>query len=98
MPAGGTALTAKIARELDKPVLVIDLAAKTLAEAAHLATTWLYAWRPTILNVAGPRASEEPTLGVRVEGLLPCIVRADGQIRVPWPPRQKNPDLPFPDG
>jgi len=51
--AGGTRLTADIARELGRPWLVLDPRADDPAQVA----AWLAQHRVAILNVAGPRES-----------------------------------------
>jgi hypothetical protein len=55
--SGGTALTADIARELGKPLLVTDL---TVPLPLHAVRNWLAAQEVRDLNVAGPRESEAP--------------------------------------
>lgn len=52
---GGTALTARSARQLDRPVLVVDPSDE---DAAGRTTEWLQAHQIATLNVAGPRASQ----------------------------------------
>ena len=55
--SGGSAYTARIARQLGKPLLVIDLAARP---RVHTARAWLAAQAVCVLNVAGPRESKVP--------------------------------------
>ncbi len=53
---GGTLYTVRVAREMDKPCLVVDLAAENgLEEASH----WLRHHNIQVLNVAGPRESKQ---------------------------------------
>lgn len=63
----GTALTARCARKLGRPLMEVDLrrppAAATLRE-------WLAARGVRTLNVAGPRESEAPGIGIRAAALL----------------------------
>ena len=59
---GGTALTLELASKLGRPVLHLDLAALGRAEAAVRLRGWLAAESPRVLNVAGPRASEDPAI------------------------------------
>lgn len=59
-PRGGTALTARIAGRLGRPLLVVDCAATHPGEAAVRVRAWLAATGVQVLNVAGPRASQEP--------------------------------------
>jgi hypothetical protein len=58
-PTGGTALTLDVARRLRKPFLVVD-------PAGPLGAADVRAWAAEngvhVLNVAGPRASENPDL------------------------------------
>lgn len=78
--AGGSALTARLARAHHKPVLHIDLdqwqeqrdGARRAAEALR---DWLRRHEIAVLNVAGPRASHCPGIARDVEELL---VRALG--------------------
>jgi hypothetical protein len=57
---GGTALTVEAVRELGKPCLVADLASPPPIEAV---VAWLRTHGICILNVAGPRESQNP--GIR---------------------------------
>ena len=50
---GGTLLTQKICRRLDKPGLSVSIDAKNVQKVRD----WLKSERPEILNVAGPRES-----------------------------------------
>jgi len=54
---GGSALTARFARELDRPFRVVDLA---LEPEPRLLTRWLGDLRVEVLNIAGPRESGVP--------------------------------------
>ncbi len=60
--AGGSALTANFARELDKPLLHIDLAKMSADAAAERIRIWLGGLEVCDLNVAGPRASKDPEI------------------------------------
>jgi hypothetical protein len=55
-PRGGTALTIRYAKELAKPFLLLPPTKGSLSSFAH----WLTTEGISILNVAGPRESEEP--------------------------------------
>lgn len=73
---GGSAWTAECARRLGKPLLHLDLHASTTAGAVTDLRAWLAEIRPRTLNVAGPRASQEPRIGTALgqilrEALLP---------------------------
>ncbi|HVU87102.1 MAG TPA: putative molybdenum carrier protein [Pirellulales bacterium] len=69
-PTGGTALTARVAERLRKPALSIDLAVSDEAAAARDITAWLQRVRPQVLNVAGPRASNDPLIYDAVSRVL----------------------------
>ena len=58
-PTGGTALTRTHVETLGKPCLVIDLNQKPTAETVH---DWIRTHSIQILNVAGPRASQQPEI------------------------------------
>jgi hypothetical protein len=65
--SGGTALTVALARRLGKPCLLVDLARPPDAEAVR---RWLAEHRVAVLNVAGPRESQAPGIGVQARELL----------------------------
>ena len=71
-PTGGSALTARLARSLGKPLLTLDLERCASEAGAVRVRAWLAETRPRILNVAGPRASEE----TRISGATARILRA----------------------
>ena len=72
--AGGTALTARAARELGRPCLVLDPRDRSAVGALR---RWLAAVRPAVLNVAGPRVSEAPGLAVAARRVLGAALRPD---------------------
>lgn len=57
---GGSAHTEKMAVRHGKPILHVDLEKVAAFEAAGRINAWLSANRISVLNVAGPRASEDP--------------------------------------
>ncbi len=59
---GGSALTAAIATELQKPCLHIDLDLHNHLTAATIAKRWLLDNSTNILNVAGTRASSDEAI------------------------------------
>jgi hypothetical protein len=61
-PTGGSRLTAELAAEHFKPLLHIDLAAVPLEYGLKGAIGWIEANKIGLLNVAGPRASEDPLI------------------------------------
>jgi hypothetical protein len=59
-PTGGTDLTRKMALKHGKQLLHIDLSQQAPREAASLIDSWLKMGNIETLNVAGPRASQDP--------------------------------------
>lgn len=59
-PRGGTELTAQLAEALNRPLVRIDLNRFSRDEAAAALVRWIGAHRIAVLNVAGPRTSEDP--------------------------------------
>jgi len=77
--AGGSRLTAEEATRLSKPQLHLDLTMLSPVEAVERLRQWLHAMDPQVLNVAGPRASEDPTIGGAVAALLSDALPRAGQ-------------------
>jgi hypothetical protein len=77
-PAGGSALTVRLARSLRKPVLTVDLERDTPEEASARIRRWLAVTHPLVLNVAGPRSSEEPRIGEATASILRGALRWTG--------------------
>jgi len=67
---GGTALTFDVAQQLRKPVLCIDFLTADEAEVTQAVTAWLAECQPQVLNVAGPRASNDPLIYDAVSRVL----------------------------
>lgn len=71
---GGTLETMETARNLERPLLDIDLEVADPAGAARKVIEWLEGLFDTRsflrLNVAGPRASQAPTSYARAKGVL----------------------------
>ena len=95
-PTGGSALTLEVARRLGRPVLHLDLAELTTAEAARRAARWIEAERPAVLNVAGPRASKDPAIYHLARAVLAgALLALDG---VPTDPVGRRAALAMLDG
>ena len=58
-PTGGSAFTVEVATRLGKPVLHIDLAEESVEQGSRRLLRWLQDFQLRILNVAGPRSSED---------------------------------------
>jgi hypothetical protein len=68
--SGGSRLTFEEATRLGRPRLHLDLSSKSDADAGEQVRAWLVHVRPTILNVAGPRASGDAGIGERAAVIL----------------------------
>lgn len=82
--AGGTRLTLDACDELGKPALTIDLTMAAGATAGDVAE-WIareVLLLGGVLNVAGPRESESPGIGVRAEEFLRSVL-SDGRFARP---------------
>lgn len=71
---GGTQLTASTAQQTGKPWLHIDFARLTVPDAVHEVARWLAAIRPATLNVAGPRASDDPIIYSKAKRVLETVL------------------------
>jgi len=68
--SGGSLFTHQEAVRVRKPTLHLDLDALSVAAAAARLREWLRAVRPRTLNVAGPRASEDPAIAAATAAVL----------------------------
>jgi Circularly permutated YpsA SLOG family len=66
----GSRRTAESAKKHNKPFLHLDLARYNRDKAVKMASTWLSTIDHGILNVAGPRASEDPAIYDEVIAIL----------------------------
>jgi Circularly permutated YpsA SLOG family len=83
-PQGGTRLTLELAKRLERPVLHLsrENSKETAMDLAVDVDAFLRRHSIETLNVAGPRASQEPEVGAFVRGVLlsvfdPARIRAD---------------------
>ncbi|MDQ7041771.1 MAG: putative molybdenum carrier protein [Rhodothermus sp.] len=74
---GGTAQTEQVARQLGKPCLVLNLE-RPVAELVEQIRCWLAAEKIRVLNVAGPRESQEPGIYHRAYAVLAVLFRSLG--------------------
>ncbi len=73
-PCGGTALTVELARASDRPLLHLDLRALDGSAARRRLRAWLREQAPAVLNVAGPRASEDAAIYAATRELLEAVL------------------------
>jgi hypothetical protein len=71
---GGSALTQQLARKHHKPCLVIDLDELSEYKAVEIIRSWLDVRKIEVLNVAGPRESENPGIYENVKDLLKSVL------------------------
>lgn len=69
-PGGGTALAIATARRLGAPLLIVDLCVVDEHAAAKRVRRWLHVNDVARLNVAGPRASEDPEIYAATRAVL----------------------------
>ena len=67
---GGSRLTFDEAQRLHRPTLHINLQVLSIPSAEERLSAWLRTCRPEVLNVAGPRASEDGDIYEAVKSLL----------------------------
>jgi hypothetical protein len=72
---GGSRLTFETAARLKRPVLHADLTNTTDAEAVTAVLAWLRIVAPNTLNVAGPRASGDASIGEHAGAVLREVLR-----------------------
>jgi hypothetical protein len=73
--AGGSGYTLAVARRLGRPALHLDLTAQSVEAAARTLSVWLERVRPHVLNVAGPRSSQDGEIHALVRSLLVHALR-----------------------
>ena len=83
---GGSARTLDAAARIGRPVLHLDLARRSADAAATLLVQWLTERRPAVLNVAGPRAGEDPVIGDLAREVLTAALRQDPRSADPRGP------------
>lgn len=67
---GGTRLTYLLARELGKPALLLSRAGSDADANAYLLHSFIKRYSIRVLNIAGPRASQDPEIASFVEDVL----------------------------
>ena len=71
---GGSLLTEHLARRHDRPVLHVDLDRTSRADAVGTIIEWLERHTIEVLNVAGPRASEDPRIDEATRSVLDSVL------------------------
>jgi hypothetical protein len=71
---GGSSQTLTLAKEHNKPCLHIDLNELSEYKAIEIIKSWIEAMGIEILNVAGPRASEDPDIYEAVQNVFKSVL------------------------
>ena len=75
---GGSLLTQGLARKHRKPCLHVDLGGeRDVLEAARTVRAWILDHRIQVLNVAGPRASNDPRIYDLTRALLRVVISSE---------------------
>lgn len=74
---GGTQWTVEAGRELDKPLLCLDLSKCSTEVAATRLLDWAAIEGAEVLNIAGPRQSEDGEIYTAVRAVLDAAFRMD---------------------
>ena len=78
--SGGTKWTVDVSRKLRKPMLRLDLATQPVKTAAHRLRAWSVTEGIEVLNVAGPRESEDGDIYGAVRSVLECAFGAGSDV------------------
>ena len=68
-----------MARSLGKPVLHVDLSATSIPDAVSAIRAWLSGREGETLNVAGPRASNDPEIYEKTREVVTRLIRDETQ-------------------
>jgi hypothetical protein len=74
---GGSGLTMTMARRYAKPVIHLDLSQIPAFAAAQKLAAWIQENQIRILNVAGPRASEDPAIYQKTRDIIETVALLD---------------------
>ena len=74
---GGTLLTSRLAAQLDKPYLIVQIDESEHRPAANQIADWLRRKRFQVLNVAGPGAERQPLIAAATTAVLNCTASMD---------------------
>ncbi|NIL97875.1 MAG: molybdenum cofactor carrier [Planctomycetales bacterium] len=78
--SGGSLLTRNMATACGQPLLVIDLkqASRKPHSGVDEVVTWLSDHKVRVLNVAGPRESQQPGIAAESKAFLLCVLNRAG--------------------
>ena len=75
LPTGGTAYTIEMARKHEKPYILINPEERSEPDAPSIICSWIQKKGIEVLNVAGPRASEDSGIYRSTRNILEKIYR-----------------------
>jgi len=75
--SGGSALTQELAGNHKRPCLHVDLDVTPAFKAAIMIQTWIELHGIKVLNVAGPRASKDPSIYKATKDILECVYQIE---------------------
>lgn len=84
---GGSKLTIDVARSLARPLLHLSGGAHTVGELSSQLSAFLAEHRVRVLNITGPRASEEPGVGALVGAVLSAALGSRESLRPALQPK-----------
>lgn len=70
----GSLLTLKLAKQMNKPILHIDLDQYSEADSVLILKKWLQEIHPAVLNIAGSRESKAKGIYVKVYNILKDVI------------------------
>ncbi len=80
-PIGGSGYAAECARLYEKPLMHVDFTDTPIKTAAAVAAEWIAFNSIEILNIAGPRASEDPAIYDSTSAFLKILFDTERNIR-----------------
>jgi len=89
-PTRGTALTVRLCDQHGKPRRIVDAGMGPPEEMAESFAEWLTIQRIHTLNVAGPRASQQPDIGACVYRLVTVLIAAQRAEHSAWMTSRRN--------
>ena len=91
---GGSALTEVVAKKHKKPFLHLDLTETSRFGATQLIASWIAQTGIELLNVAGPRASEDPDIYLATKEIMRTVIKLCLIAAVMPDPSRSAPYLP----
>jgi len=74
---GGSLMTKRFCHQHEKPCLAFDLLGTPVEDARETIVAFIEQHHIAVLNVAGPRASKQPTAQAQTRELIRAVIAAD---------------------